>query len=136
MWKLDHVVPASDVDAEEQRLADVLSKAGYDVRKLSLNALAQQVLAERAKAVVMAIGIQPSNWPHYPLGNGGVEVRFQFSREEDQVNAKLALAEAYGRGTIVRPSGRPIADLSRQSAALHLGRALRLSRADGSQRHA
>lgn len=92
MWKLDHVVPASDVDAEEQRLADVLSEAGYDVRKLSLNALAQQVLAERAKAVVMAIGIQPSNWPHYPLGNGGVEVRFQFSREEDQVNAKLALA--------------------------------------------
>lgn len=92
MWKLDHVVPASDVDAEEQRLADVLSKAGYDVRKLSLNALAQQVLAERAKAVVMAIGIQPSNWPHYPLDNGGVEVRFQFSREEDQVNAKLALA--------------------------------------------
>ena len=92
MWKLDHVVPASDVDAEEQRLADVLSKAGSDVRKLSLNALAQQVLSERAKAVVMAIGIQPSNWPHYPLGNGGVEVRFQFSREEDQVNAKLALA--------------------------------------------
>ena len=84
--------PASDVEAEEQLLADVLSKAGYDVKKLSLNALAQQVLAERAKAVVMAIGIQPSNWPHYPLGNGGVEVRFQFSREEDQVNAKLALA--------------------------------------------
>ena len=92
MWKLDHVVPASDVDAEEQRLADVLSKAGYDVRKLSLNALAQQVLAERAKATVMAIGIEPSNWPHFPLGNGGVEVRFQFSREADQVNAKMALA--------------------------------------------
>ena len=91
MWKLDHVVSASDVDAEEQRLADVLSKAGYDVRKLSLNALAQQVLAERAKATVMDIGIEPSNWPHFPLGNGGVEVRFQFSREEDQVNAKLAL---------------------------------------------
>ena len=54
--------------------------------------LARQVLAERAKAVVMAIGIEPSNWPHYPLGNGGVEVRFQFSREEDQINARLALA--------------------------------------------
>lgn len=92
VWKLDHVVPASDVDVEEQRLAEVLAKAGYDVGKLSLNALAQQVLAERAKAVVMSIGIEPSNWPHYPLGNGGVEVRFQFSREEDQVNARLALA--------------------------------------------
>lgn len=92
MWKLDHVVSASDVDAEEQRLAVVLAKAGYDVGKLSLNGLAQQVLAERAKAVVMSIGIEPLNWPHYPLGNGGVEVRFQFSREEDQVNAKLALA--------------------------------------------
>lgn len=57
-----------------------------------MNALAQQVLAERAKAVVMSIGIEPSNWPHYSLGNGGVEVRFQFRREEDQVNAKLALA--------------------------------------------
>ena len=76
-----------------QAVADeATTPTGYDVRKLSLNALAQQVLAERAKAVVMAIGIQPSNWPHYPLGNGGVEVRFQFSREEDQVNAKLALA--------------------------------------------
>jgi hypothetical protein len=92
VWKLDHVVSASDVDAEEQRLAEVLAKAGYDVGKLSLNALAQQVLAERAKAVVMSIGIEPSNWPHYSLGNGGVEVRFQFRREEDQVNAKLALA--------------------------------------------
>lgn len=92
MWKLDHVVSASDVDAEEQRLAKVLGEAGYDVGKLSFNALAQQVLAERAKAVVMSIGIEPSNWPHYSLGNGGVEVRFQFRREEDQVNAMLALA--------------------------------------------
>ena len=92
MWKLDHVVPASDVDVEEQRLAEVLAKAGYDVGKLSLNALAQQVLAERAKATVMALGIEPSSWPHFPLGNGGVEVRFQFSREEDQMIAKIALA--------------------------------------------
>ena len=84
--------PASDVDAEEQLLADVLESVGYDVGKLSLNVRAEQVLADRAKAVVIAIGIEPSNWPHYPLGNGGVEVRFQFSREEDQVNAKLALA--------------------------------------------
>ena len=83
---------ASDVDAEEQLLADVLESVGYDVGKLSLNVRADQVLADRAKAVVIAIGIEPSNWPHYPLGNGGVEVRFQFSREEDQVNAKLALA--------------------------------------------
>ncbi|MCK6103182.1 MAG: hypothetical protein ACK4MI_00020 [Brevundimonas sp.] len=83
---------ASDVDAEEQLLADVLESVGYDVGKLSLNVRAEQVLADRAKAVVIAIGIEPSNWPHYPLGNGGVEVRFQFSREEDQVNAKLALA--------------------------------------------
>lgn len=89
---LDHVVPASDVDVEERRLVGVLASAGYDVGKLSLNGLAQQVLAERAKAVVMAIGIEPSNWPHYSLGNGGVEVRFQFSREGDQVNAKMALA--------------------------------------------
>ncbi len=84
--------PASDVDAEEQLLADVLESVGYDVGKLSLNVRAEQVLADRAKAVVMAIGIEPSNWPHFPLGNGGVEVRFQFSREEDQVNARLALA--------------------------------------------
>ena len=83
---------ASDVDAEEQLLADVLESVGYDVGKLSLNVRAEQVLADRAKAVVIAIGIEPSNWPHFPLGNGGVEVRFQFSREEDQVNAKLALA--------------------------------------------
>jgi len=76
VWKLDHVVPASDVDAEERRLTEVLAGAGYDVGKLSLNGLAQQVMAERAKAVVMAIGIEPSNWPHFPLGNGGVEVRF------------------------------------------------------------
>ena len=47
--------------------------------------------AQLPKATAMAIGIEPSNWPHFPLGNGGVEVRFQFSREEDQVNAKLAL---------------------------------------------
>lgn len=40
----------------------------------------------------MALGIEPSSWPYFPLGNGGVEVRFQFSREEDQVNAKVALA--------------------------------------------
>ncbi|MFC5389771.1 hypothetical protein U0030_15030 [Brevundimonas bullata] len=91
MWKLDHVVSASAVDVEERRLAEVLASAGYDVGKLTLNGLAQQVLAERAKATVMDIGIEPSNWPHFPLGNGGVEVRFQFSREEDQVNAKLAL---------------------------------------------
>ena len=39
VWKLDHIVPASDVDVEEQRLAEVLAKAGYDVGKLSLNAL-------------------------------------------------------------------------------------------------
>ncbi len=92
MWRLDHRILATDVDAEEQRLAVVLSGAGYDVGKLTLNGLAQQVLAERAKATVMAIGIEPSNWPHYALGNGDVEVRFQFGREEDQVNAKLALA--------------------------------------------
>ena len=73
MWKFDHCIPATDVDVEEQRLAEVLAGAGYDVGKLSLNGLAQQVLAERAKAVVMAIGIEPSNWPHYALGNGGVE---------------------------------------------------------------
>ena len=83
---------ASDVDAEEQLLADVLESVGYDVGKLSLNVRAEQVLADRAKAVVIAIGIEPSNWPHYALGNGDVEVRFQFGREEDQVNAKLALA--------------------------------------------
>ncbi len=59
---------------------------------MTLSGLAQQVLAERAKATVMAIGIEPSNWPHFPLGNGGVDVRFQFSREADQVNAKMALA--------------------------------------------
>ena len=92
VWKLDHRISATDVDVEEQRLAEVLSGAGYDVEKLTLNGLAQQVLAEGAKATVMAIGIEPSNWPHFPLGNGGVEVRFQFSREEDQVNAKVALA--------------------------------------------
>lgn len=92
MWKLDHFISAADVDAEEQRVAEVLGKAGYDVGKLSLNALAQQVLAERAKAVVLAMDIEPSNWPHYPLGNGGVEVRFQFQREEDRVVAKVALA--------------------------------------------
>ena len=54
MWKLDHVVSASDVDVEERRLAEVLASAGYDVGKLTLNGLAQQVLAERAKATVMA----------------------------------------------------------------------------------
>ena len=92
MWKLDHVVSVSEVAVEERRLAEVLESAGYDVGKLTFNPLAQQVLAERAKATVMALGIEPSNWPHFPLGNGGVEVRFQFSREEDQVNAKVALA--------------------------------------------
>jgi len=92
MWKLDHRISATDVDVEEKRLSGVLADAGYDVGKLSLNGLAQQVLAERAKAVVMAIGIEPSNWPHFSLGNGGVEVRFQFGREEDQVNATVALA--------------------------------------------
>ena len=92
MWKLDHVISLSEVDIEEQRLAAVLASAGYDVGTLSLNPLAQQVLAERAKATVMALGIEPSSWPHFPLGNGGVEVRFQFSREEDQMIAKIALA--------------------------------------------
>lgn len=62
MWKLDHRISATDVDVEEQRLAWVLSDAGYDVGKLRLNGLAQQVLAERAKATVMAIKIEPSNW--------------------------------------------------------------------------
>ncbi len=92
MWKLDHFVSASDVNIEEQRLAKVLAHAGYDVGKLTLSGLAQQVLAERAKAAVLAIGIEPLNWPHFPLASGGVDVRFHFSREEDQVNAKLALA--------------------------------------------
>lgn len=44
MWKLDHRILATDVDAEEQRLAEVLADADYDVGKLSLNGLAQQVL--------------------------------------------------------------------------------------------
>ena len=92
MWKLDHVISLSEVAVEERRLAEVLESAGYDVGKLTVNPLAQQVLAERAKATVMALGIETSSCPYFPLGNGGVEVRFQFSREEDQVNAKVALA--------------------------------------------
>lgn len=57
MWKLDHVVSASDVDAEEQRLAEVLAKAGYDVGKLSLNALrapVEQQFADSATTKVAA----------------------------------------------------------------------------------
>lgn len=42
----------SEVDVEERHPAEVQANAGYEVRKLSLIALAQQVLAERAKATM------------------------------------------------------------------------------------
>ncbi|MGX1692696.1 hypothetical protein [Brevundimonas naejangsanensis] len=51
-WPLAHVIAATEVDAEEMKLREVLAGAGYDVAKLTLTPLAQQVVAEEVKAVV------------------------------------------------------------------------------------
>lgn len=90
-FELIHIIPAKNVDAEERQLAAVLSSSGYDVAKLSLNGLAQQALAERAKSSVLALGIPPLWWPHFLRSDGSVEVRFQFSRKTDHGVAKMTL---------------------------------------------
>jgi len=70
-WPLTHVIAATEVDAEEMKLGEVLASAGYAVAKLTLTSLAQQVVAERVKAKVVDLSIpliaamhagQPDGW--------------------------------------------------------------------------
>ncbi|WP_157683820.1 hypothetical protein [Brevundimonas diminuta] len=86
------MIEATEVTAVERRLENALKAAGFNVGRLNLTPLAQQVAAEEAKELLVAVNIQPIEAPFFGRGDGGVEVRFQFSREEDQVNAKVALA--------------------------------------------
>ena len=92
MPPLDHIIPASEVDAAEQRLAAVLGRGGYDVARLTLAPLAQQVVAEEAKAKVEAIAIRIQQAPWFERGDGGVEVRFAFATDADQIAAKMVLS--------------------------------------------
>lgn len=92
MPPLDHVIPASEVGAAEDRLAAVLGGGGFDPARLTLTSLAQQVVAEEAKAKVEAIAIPIHQAPWFARGDGGVEVRFAFASDKDQIAAKMALA--------------------------------------------
>lgn len=92
MWKLDHVIPASEVDAEEQRLGAVLAAAGYDPGRLPLTKVAQQVVVDEAidKLVALNIGIIHSPWG--VKASGDLLIRFEFAKEADVTTAVMALA--------------------------------------------
>ncbi len=92
MPPLDHVIPASEVGAAEDRLSAALQRGGFDPGRLTLTSLAQQVVAEEAKAKVEAIAIPIQHAPWFQRGDGGVEVRFAFADDKDQIAAKIALA--------------------------------------------
>ncbi|WP_313423918.1 hypothetical protein [Brevundimonas diminuta] len=91
MFELNHIIPASAVDAEEMRLREVLASAGYAVAKLTLTSLAQQVVAERVKAKVVDLSIPLIAAMHEGQSDGSVLVRFEFPTDDAQSLAKLWL---------------------------------------------
>jgi len=92
MRRLAHVIEATEVTAVERRLEDALKAAGFTVGRLNLTPLAQQVAAEEAKELLVAVNIQPIEAPFFGRGDGGVEVRFVFGAATDHVMAKTVLA--------------------------------------------
>lgn len=94
MRRLAHVIEATEVTAVERRLENALKAAGFNVGRLNLTPLAQQVAAEEAKRLLVSINIQPVEAPFFGRGDGGVEVRFVFGTETDHVMAKTVLAQA------------------------------------------
>lgn len=91
-WPLAYVIAATKVDAEEMKLREVLAGAGYDVAKLTLTPLAQQVVAERAKAIVTELDIPLDSAMHEGQPDGSVQVRFEFPTDNAQSLAKMYLA--------------------------------------------
>ncbi len=91
VFELNHIIPASAVDAEEMRLREVLASAGYAVAKLTLTSLAQQVVAERVKAKVVDLSIPLIAAMHEGQSDGSVLVRFEFPTDDAQSLAKLWL---------------------------------------------
>lgn len=92
MRRLAHVIEATEVVALERRLENALKAAGFNVGRLNLTPLAQQVAAEEAKELLVAVNIQPIEAPFFGRGDGGVEVRFVFGAATDHVMAKTVLA--------------------------------------------
>lgn len=92
MFELSHIIAASAVDAEEMKLREVLACAGYDVAKLTLTLLAQQVVAERAKAKVVNLSIPLLTAMHEGQADGSVQVRFVFETDDAQSLATMYLA--------------------------------------------
>jgi len=91
-WPLTHVIVATEVDAEEMRLEEALARAGYDVDKLTLTSLAQQVVAEKAKAKVVDLSIPLIAAMHEGQADGSVQVRFVFETDDAQSLAAMYLA--------------------------------------------
>jgi len=91
-WPLTHVIAATEVDAEEMKLGEVLASAGYAVAKLTLTSLAQQVVAERVKAKVVDLSIPLIAAMHEGQPNGSVQVRFEFPTDDAQSLAAMYLA--------------------------------------------
>lgn len=91
-WPLTHVIAATEVDAEEMKLREVLAGAGYDVTKLTLTPLAQQVVAEKAKAKVVDLSIPLIAAMHEGQADGSVQVRFVFETDDAQSLAAMYLA--------------------------------------------
>ncbi|WP_392354489.1 hypothetical protein V8F63_03145 [Brevundimonas sp. LF-1] len=58
-----HVIEATEVTAVERRLENALKAAGFNVGRLNLTPLAQQVAAEEAKELLVAVNIQPIEAP-------------------------------------------------------------------------
>ncbi|MGX1693751.1 hypothetical protein [Brevundimonas naejangsanensis] len=92
MFELNHIIDASAVDAEEMKLREVLAGAGYDVAKLTLTSLAQQAVAERAKAKVVDLSIPLIAAMHEGGADGSVQVRFVFKTDDAQSLAAMYLA--------------------------------------------
>ncbi|WP_303703138.1 hypothetical protein [Brevundimonas naejangsanensis] len=86
------MIEATEVTAVERRLENALKAAGFNVGRLNLTPLAQQVAAEEAKELLVAVNIQPIEAPFFGRGDGGVEVRFVFGAATDHVIAKTVLA--------------------------------------------
>lgn len=91
-WPLTHVIAATEVDAEEMKLREVLAGVGYDVAKLTLTSLAQQVVAEKAKTIVTRLDIPLDSAMHEGQPNGSVQVRFEFPTDDAQSLAAMYLA--------------------------------------------
>ncbi len=92
VFELNHIIAASAVDAEEMRLREVLTRAGYDVAKLTLTSLAQQVVAEKAKAIITGLNITINSAMHEGQADGSVQVRFVFETDNAQSLATMYLA--------------------------------------------